>query len=212
MAGEPDGPHRHRVIRTEAVGARERYELLTSLVVPRPIGWVSTRGAGGVLNVAPFSFFSAVASSPMLVSLSIGMRGGVAKDSLRNILDEGAFCVNVVTEAQLEVMNRTAASLPPDVDEFAFAGLSVAEAETVDAPYVADCPAVLECALHKHVELGEAGGLVIGEVKGVRLDSDLPIVEGSTFVDSEGLRPVGRLWGFSYALLGEVRALPRPEL
>ena len=60
----------------------------------------------------------------MLVSLSIGMRGGVAKDSLRNILDQGAFCVNVVTEAQLEAMNRTAASLPPDDDEFAFAGLS----------------------------------------------------------------------------------------
>jgi flavin reductase (DIM6/NTAB) family NADH-FMN oxidoreductase RutF len=148
----------------------------------------------------------------MLVSLSIGTRGGVAKDSLRNILDQGAFCVNVVTEPQLEAMNRTAASLPPEDDEFAFAGLSVAEAETVDAPYVADCPAVLECELHKHVELGQAGGLVIGEVKGVRLDPELTIVEGSSFVDTEQLRPVGRLWGFSYSLLGEIRVVPRPEL
>ena len=80
-----------------------------SCLVPRPIGWVPTRGVGGVLNVAPFSFFSAVASSPMLVRLSIGTRGGVAKDSLRNILDQGAFCVNGVTEGQLEAMNRTAA-------------------------------------------------------------------------------------------------------
>ena len=212
LAGDPEGPLRHRVIRTDAVDARERYQLLTSLVVPRPIGWVSTRGAGGVLNVAPFSFFSAVAPSPMLVSLSIGTRGGVAKDSLRNILDQGAFCVNVVTEGHLEAMNRTAANLPPEGDEFAFAGLSVAEAETVDAPYVADCPAVLECELHKHVELGEAGALVLGHVRGVRLDHELPIVEGSAFVDSEGLRPVGRLWGFAYALLGEVRVIPRPGL
>ena len=162
---DPDNSRQHRVIHTDAVDGRERYQLLTSLVVPRPIGWVSTRAAGGVLNVAPFSFFSAVASSPMLVSLSIGTRGGAAKDSLRNILDQRAFCVNVVTEAQLEAMNRTAANLPPEADEFAYAGLSVAEAETVDAPYVANCPAVLECELHKHVDLGEAGGLVLGEVK-----------------------------------------------
>jgi len=212
LPGDPEGPLRHRVIRTDVADARERYQLLTSLVVPRPIGWVSTRSTGGVLNVAPFSFFSAVASSPMLVSLSIGTRGGVAKDSLRNILDQGAFCVNVVTEPQLEAMNRTAASLPPEDDEFAFAGLSVAEAETVDAPYVADCPAVLECELYKHVELGKAGGLVLGEVKGVRLDPELTIVEGSSFVDTAELRPVGRLSGFSYSLLREIRVVPRPEL
>lgn len=212
MAGDPEGPLQHRVIRTDAVDGRERYQLLTSLVVPRPIGWVSTRSGSGVLNVAPFSFFSAVAASPMLVSLSIGKRGGVAKDSLRNILDQGAFCVNVVTEAQLEAMNRTAASLPPEVDEFAFAGLPAAEAETVDAPYVANCPAVLECELFKHLDLGDAGGLVLGEVKGVRLDPELHIVEGSAFVDSEGLRPVGRLCGFAYTLLGEIRVLPRPEI
>ena len=90
-AGDPEGHIQHRVIHTDAVDGRERYQLLTSLVVPRPIGWVSTRAASGVPNVAPFSFCSAVASSPMLVSLSIGTRAGVAKDSLRNILDQGAF-------------------------------------------------------------------------------------------------------------------------
>ena len=211
VADHPQESRPSRVIRTEAVDGRERYQLLTSLVVPRPIGWVSTRSTDGVPNLAPFSFFSAVASSPMLVSLSIGKRGGVVEDSLRNILDQRAFCVNVVTEPQLEAMNRTAADLPPDGNEFDFAGLSVAEAETVDAPYVAECPAVLECELYKEVDLGEAGGLVLGEVKGVRLDPELPVVEGSAFVDSEGLRPVGRLWGSAYSLLGEVRVVPRPE-
>jgi flavin reductase (DIM6/NTAB) family NADH-FMN oxidoreductase RutF len=211
VADAPQEPRAQIVIRTEAVDGRERYQLLSSLVVPRPIGWVSTRGADGVPNLAPFSFFSAVASSPMLVSLSIGKRGGVAKDSLRNILDQGAFCVNVVTEAHLDAMNRTAAGLPPEGDEFEFAGLSLSEAETVDAPYVAECPAVLECELFKEVDLGDAGGLVLGEVKGVRLDPELTMVEGSAFVDSEALRPVGRLWGSAYSLLGEIRVVPRPE-
>ena len=146
----------------------------------------------------------------MLVSLSIGTRRGEAKDSLRNILDQRAFCVNVVTEGQLEAMNRTAAGLPPEDDEFAAAGLSMAEAETVAALYVAACPAVLECELHTHLDLGEAGGLVLGEVKGVRLDPELEIVSGSAFVDTQALRPVGRLWGPAYSLLGEVRVIPRP--
>ena len=146
----------------------------------------------------------------MLVSLSIGTRGGVAKDSLRNIRHQGAFCVNVVTEGQLEAMNQTAASLPSDQDEFAFAGLPVAVAESVEAPYVANCPAVLECRIFKEVDLHGTGTLIIGEVMAVRLDPTLEMIEGSAFVDSEGLKPVGRLWGSAYTLLGEVKILDRP--
>ena len=210
MTHDPSEEIRHRVISTAAIDGVERYQLLTSLVVPRPIGWVSTRGEDGTLNVAPFSFFAAISASPMLVSLSIGTRRGVAKDSLQNIRHTGAFCVNVVTEGQLAYMNQTAASLPSDQDEFAFAGLPVAEAESVEAPYVANCPAVLECRLFKEVDLDGSGSLVIGEVTAVRLDPELPTIEGSAFVDSEALRPVGRLWGPTYTLLGEVKTLERP--
>ncbi len=210
MTHDPSEEIRHRVISTAAIDGVERYQLLTSLVVPRPIGWVSTRGEDGTLNVAPFSFFAAISASPMLVSLSIGVRRGVAKDSLRNIRHRGAFCVNVVTEGQLADMNQTAASLPSDQDEFAFAGLAVAEAESVEAPYVANCPAVLECRLFKDVDLDGAGSLVIGEVTAVRLDPTLPTIEGSAFVDTEALRPVGRLWGSAYTLLGEVKILEPP--
>ena len=210
MTHDPSEEIRHRVISTAAIDGVERYQLLTSLVVPRPIGWVSTRGEDGTLNVAPFSFFAAISASPMLVSLSIGVRRGVAKDSLRNIRHRGAFCVNVVTEGQLADMNQTAASLPSDQDEFAFAGLAVAEAESVEAPYVANCPAVLECRLFKEVDLDGAGSLVIGEVTAVRLDQTLPTIEGSAFVDTEALRPVGRLWGSAYTLLGEVKILEPP--
>ena len=210
MIHDPSKPIRHRVISTSGTDGGERYQLLTSLVVPRPIGWVSTRGGDGALNLAPFSFFSAISASPMLVSLSIGTRNGVAKDSLRNIRDQGTFCVNVVTEGQLEAMNRTAASLPADQDEFAFAGLPVGMADTVDAPYVANCPAVLECRLFKEVDLHGTGSLIIGEVTAVRLDPTLNLIDGSSFVDSEALKPVGRLWGSAYTLLGEIKFLERP--
>jgi flavin reductase (DIM6/NTAB) family NADH-FMN oxidoreductase RutF len=210
LTQDPSEPIRHRVISTADADGVERYQLLTSLVVPRPIGWVSTRADDGTLNLAPFSFFSAISASPMLVSLSIGTRRGVAKDSLRNIRDQGTFCVNVVTEGQLAAMNQTAASLPADQDEFAFAGLPVAAAESVEAPYVADCPAVLECRLFKEVDLDGTGTLIIGEVMAVRLDPDLAVIEGSAFVDSEALKPVGRLWGSAYTLLGEVKILERP--
>ena len=132
-------------IRTADVSALERYQLLTSLVVPRPIGWLSTVNRSGAPNLAPFSYFAALASTPMLVGASIGFRRGEPKDTLVNIRESGAFCVNVVTEEQLEAMNLTSGDYLPDVDEFRVAGLPMARAELVDAPYVESCPAVLEC-------------------------------------------------------------------
>lgn len=202
-----------RVLLAHELEGRERYQLLTSLVVPRPIGWLSTRSGEGVPNLAPFSYFNALSASPMLVGASIGHRRTGPKDSLTNVRDTGAFCVNVVTERHLETMNASSGDHPPEVNEFEVAGLEAAEAETVDAPYVADCPAVLECSLRKVVELGEAPNtLVIGQVKAIRLSRELEWIEDSRFVDTESLRPVGRLWGGAYALLGEIVVRPRPRV
>lgn len=196
---------------TAALGGRERYQLLTSLVVPRPIAWVSTRSAEGRRNLAPFSYFAAVSATPFLVSVSIGSRRGVEKDTLRNIRQTGAFCVNVATEPQLAAMNETSGEYGPEVDEFARAGLESAEAESVDAPYVADCPAVLECRLFKTVKLeGSTNALVIGEVLRVRLSDAIPLAPGTLCADAAALRPVGRLWGDLYATIGDMPALKRP--
>ncbi|WP_420129077.1 flavin reductase family protein [Longimicrobium sp.] len=198
---------------TAALGGRERYQLLTSLVVPRPIAWVSTRSPERRRNLAPFSYFAAVASTPFLVSVSIGSRGGVEKDTLRNIRQTGAFCVNLATEPQLVPMNESAGEYGPDVDEFERAGLASANAESVDAPYVADCPAVLECRLFKVVELeGGPNTLVIGEVLRVRLADDIPLIPGTLYADTTALRPVGRLWGDLYATIGDMPALKRPSV
>jgi flavin reductase (DIM6/NTAB) family NADH-FMN oxidoreductase RutF len=199
------------ILDTAALGNRERYQLLTSLVVPRPIAWVSTRSAAGVRNLAPFSYFAALSATPLLVGVSIGSRGAEPKDTLRNIRETGAFCVNVVTEPHLVPMNESAGEYGPDVDEFDRAGLTAAEADSVDAPYVAECPAVLECRLFKEVELdGSANALVIGEVLRVRVADDL-LLPNTHLADSAALRPVGRLWGDLYALLGDTPSLPRPS-
>jgi flavin reductase (DIM6/NTAB) family NADH-FMN oxidoreductase RutF len=205
-----DDPDPDLLIDTAAIGGRERYQLLTSLVVPRPIGWVSTRGAG-VPNLAPFSYFAALAGTPMLIGVSIGVRRGTPKDTLRNIRETGSFCVNVVTEELLIAMNESAGEHPPEVDEFELAGLAVAEASRVDAPCVAGCPAVFECRLFREVELGEAPNvLIIGEVLAVRLQPPLRFLPGTRLVDPETLRPVSRLGGDLYARMGELLVLPRP--
>lgn len=194
------------------ISTLNRYHLMTSLVVPRPIGWISTWSGEGVANLAPFSYFGAVSVAPMLVTVSIGRRRDRAKDTITNIRARSAFCVNVVTEAQLLAMNETSASVDPGVDEFELAALDRAESDRVDAPFVADCPAVLECELRQEVDLGGApNALVVAEVVGVRLSDELEFEEGTMIVRPESLRPVGRLGGSAYGIVREVERVLRPD-
>ncbi len=200
------------LIHVDDLHGREPYELLTSLVVPRPIGWISTYGEDGTPNLAPYSFFAALSARPMLVGASIGHRRSGPKDTLVNVRARGAFCVNVVDEAHLAAMNETSLDAPHGTDEFGLAGLVAARAESVDAPYVASAAAVLECVATREVDIGaEANTLVIGRVTAVRLDPALGFVDGTRYVRTETLRPVGRLWGAAYALPGEVHVIPRPR-
>ncbi len=206
-----------RLFRTETLSGRQRYRLLTSLVVPRPIGWLGTRSASTGPNLAPFSYFNGLSASAMLVGASIGQRRGpggdvVWKDTLLNIRETEAFSVNIVTERHLEAMVRSSGEWPRGTDEFGEAGLVAAECEVVDAPYVADAPAVLECRLFKVVELDAPNALVIGQVVAVRLDPSLAVEEETMNVDVESLRPVGRLGLDQYTLLGEVVRLARPTV
>ena len=192
------------------LAGRDRYRLLTTLVVPRPIGWASTYDAEGTPNLAPFSYFAALSATPALVGLSVGARSEAPKDTLVNIRATGAFCINVVSEPWIESMNRTSAEVAPDVDEFRLAGLTAAPSGRVHAPYVAGCPAVLECELRREVELpGSTNTLVVAEVVGALVDPDL-MPESGYAVDPRLLRPVGRLGGSGYMLPGSFLDLPRP--
>lgn len=196
-----------------ALSGRERYQLLTSLVVPRPIGWISTWSGPDRPNLAPFSYFAALAASPLLVGVSVGHRAGGPKDTLVNTRERGAFCVNVVSAPLLEAMNATSADVPHGTDEFALAGLSPTPSGRVDAPYVGEAPAVLECRVTQEVALGSAPNtLIIGEVVGILVRGDLPMAEEDTLViDPKALQPVGRLSATAYAMPGEVRILRRPS-
>jgi flavin reductase (DIM6/NTAB) family NADH-FMN oxidoreductase RutF len=201
-----------RTARPEELSRRERYRLLTSLVIPRPIGWISTVSAEGVANLAPYSFFNALSASPPLVGVSIGFRGGEPKDTLRNIRETSAFAVNICSEELLEAMNISSGEFDPMVDEFEVAGLTAEAGETTAAPVVGEAPAVLECEFLKEVELGEAHNvLVIGEVKVFRLSRDLDLDPDTGSVDPRSLRAVGRLGADQYAFLRDVIELPRPR-
>ncbi len=201
-----------RTIDPDEISGRDRYQLLTSLVVPRPIGWISTWGVNEQPNLAPFSYFNAFSSTPMLVGVSIGVRPSGLKDTLVNIRRRRAFCVNVVTEPFLNAMNATSANVAPDVDEFTLAGLEAVPSKRVSAPYVHGCPAVMECELHQEVSLGDSDNtLMIGRVVGLHLDPELERIEGTSAIDSNALRPIGRLSGANYAPLGPVISIPRPE-
>lgn len=200
-----------RLFETRLLSAQERSQLLTTLVVPRPIGWISSYSGAGVRNLAPFSYFAALSATPMYVGVSVGHRRTGPKDTLTNVRTTRAFCVNVVTEKHLQAMNATSADYPPEVDEFEAVGLVAADADHVYAPYVADCPAVLECVLLKEVELeGAPNTLLIAEVMAVRLAPGLEGELGRRLVPPELLRPIGRLGSADYALPGEIRHLPRP--
>ena len=201
-----------RTVRPETLSKKERYQLLTSLVIPRPIGWISTVSAAGVHNLAPYSFFNALSASPPMVGVSIGFRGGEPKDTLVNIRDTSVFAVNVCSDELLEAMNATSGEFEPSVDEFEIAGLTPVAGEATVAPVVGEAPAILECELFKEVDLGEASNvLVIGEVKAVRLSRDLVVDPDTWAVDPKSLRAVGRLGADRYAFLRDIIELPRPR-
>ncbi|MCB2128540.1 MAG: flavin reductase family protein [Rhodobacteraceae bacterium] len=174
-----------------------------AIITPRPIAWVSTRGAAGD-NLAPYSFFNGVAyTPPQIVFASTGR-----KDSLTNIEQTGVFAVNIVEYARREAMNVTSGSYPPGTDEFALAGIERAECETIPCPRVADAPAVLECRASQIVRLkGKDNHLIVGEVTGIHLRDDCLV--GGRF-DVTRFHPLARGGYRDYSAVTEVFEMIRP--
>jgi flavin reductase (DIM6/NTAB) family NADH-FMN oxidoreductase RutF len=196
------------IVEPERLDPRELYRLLISVVVPRPIAFVSTVGERGSFNVAPFSYFNLIGTRPPLLSVSIGSRAGATKDSLRNIRHAGEFVVNIVDEDLHERMVHASGDWPEDVDEFELTGLTPLPSELVKPPRVAESPAHLECQVDRIVELGESA-LVIGRILLVHVRDEV-MTDGR--VDVTKLRPIGRLGGDGYAPIREVLHLPRPRV
>ena len=184
-----------------AVSGREFYALLNSVVVPRPIAWVSTRSADGVLNLAPHSFFTvACVRPPMVQFTSVGR-----KDSLNNVEATGEFVVNFASEPLFEQVNASATDFPPEISEFAAVGLTTEPAATVAVPRVAESPVAIECTLHTTLELGDCT-VVIGQVRHIAIDST--VLDGN-HPEVTRLRPLARLGKDEWSTIGEIRSIPR---
>ncbi|WP_328884886.1 flavin reductase family protein [Streptomyces sp. NBC_00316] len=186
----------------QAISGTAFYKFLTSVVVPRPIAWVSTiTSDGDTENLAPHSFFSIASTAPPIVQFtSIGR-----KDSLRNIEDTGEFVVNFSSEPLLELINATAIDFPRSVSEFDTAGIEREASRCVRPPRVAASRVVLECRSHTTLRMGNST-LVFGRVVHAAVDEDC-IVNGRP--SSELLRPLTKLGGDEWGTLGEVLHLGR---
>ena len=182
-----------------------------AIVTPRPIGWISSRGADGQDNLAPYSFFNAVAYDPpqvMFASTSAKPDRGDTKDSVANIRETGVFCVNTVEYAMRDAMNRTSGSWARGVDEFVDAGIEKADCSVIECSRVAKAPAALECRLTQIVQLpGAANFVVFGEVVGVHLRDDC-VVDGR--FDVTRFQPLARGGYKDYSVVREVFELTRP--
>jgi flavin reductase (DIM6/NTAB) family NADH-FMN oxidoreductase RutF len=178
------------------------HDPIKSCVVPRPIGWITTLGADGVVNLAPYSFFNIVADRPtMVMYASCGKTPHGEKDTVTNVAATGEFVVNMATWDQRIAMHASSATLPHDVDEMAHVGLSPLPSRLVKPPRVAGAPVHLECRHYQTLELPHhdpdgRNALVLGTVVGVHID-DRVIVGGR--IDITRVKPIARLGYLDYA-------------
>ena len=188
----------------------ERFNsVLTGVIVPRPIAFVSTVSPDGEANLAPYSFFNAVSYSTVVFSSSRNV-GNKSKDTLRNIEETGEFVVNIVVDPIAEAMNATAAEFPEGEDEFVIAGLTHAPSQIVKAPRVAESPVNIECKLDQVVQIGEGDhehGLVIGTILLMHVRDD--IIDGHR-IDQSKLMATGRMAGNMYCRTNDRYEMVRP--
>lgn len=191
---------------------RENYKFLIGSIIPRPIAFVTTISKDGVLNGAPFSYFNIVSPNPPLISLSIQRSEGKQKDTVRNIIELKEFVVHIVDEQNVEKINKTAASLPPDQSEIELANLTPVDSVKISVPGVKEAKIRMECSLEHSIELGglDSPGcdFIIGKVVQFHIDRD--IYENGR-INPSGLAAVSRLAGTNYAKIGEIFSIDRPK-
>ena len=185
-----------------------------SCVVPRPIGWISTIGADGAVNLAPYSFFNAVATEPPMVMFSSnGKQAHGTKDSVANAEATGEFVCNMATWDLRDPMSQTSRPVPPEVDEFELAGLETQPSELVKPPRVKASPIHLECVYHQTLELpcdieGGRNAICLGRVVGVHIRDEF-LTDGK--VDIARIKPLARLGYQDYTVAEKVLTLSRPK-
>ena len=198
-----------------ALPKRDRYKLVVSTIVPRPIAWLVTQDAEGRNNAAPYSFFNVLSNDPVVVGIGVGARGmggeegTELKDTMANIRATGEFTLCLVSESTAAAMNATGADYPPGVNELAMAGLTTATSERVRVPRIAESPVALECRLWQTVPIG-THNLVLGEVLAVHVRDEFMLDPARLYVDTPRLGLVGRMHGGGwYARTTDLFDMPR---
>lgn len=197
-------------IASEQLTKSAAYKLLTGVVVPRPIAWVSTMSAAGLSNIAPFSCFTFVSADPPMIGINCGLRDGRRKHTAANIVETGAFVVNIVDEPLLDPMHRSAADYADGIDEIELLNLPSVACDLVAPRRVAASPISMECVLSDRVAFGRSGSeFIVGEVKLFHIRDGL--FENGR-IDTERLRPLARLAGPVYGKLGDIVRVQRSEV
>jgi len=207
------GVGKMKVVDPAVQSAKDNYHLLTGVVIPRPIAFITSQNDDGVVNAAPFSFFNVVAAEPPLIAVSVSRsEGQMTKDTAKNISASKEFVVHLVDENLVEQVNQAASSYPSSVSEVEETGLTLAPSKKVQVPGVQEASIRMECKLHQIVPLGTdeaySSDLFIGEV--VMFHISEKVIENDR-VSAERVKPVSRLAGSNYSKLGQLFSLERPK-
>ena len=195
----------------ETLSAQDRYKLMVSTIVPRPIAWVVTQDLQGRNNAAPYSFFNAFSNDPPIVVIGIsGKPDGAVKDTATNIRDTQHFVVNLVSAANGPAMNITAIDFPTGVDELVEAGLTTIASTKVRPPRIAESPVAFECERHMTLEIGHDRALVLGRVLAMHVTDEAVMDVARCYIDTPKLDLIGRMHGADgYIHTRDVFQMPR---
>ena len=196
-------------INFQEISPHERYKLLSSTVIPRPIALVSSRGIDGVDNAAPYSFFNVFSEDPPILILGLQNKDdGAPKDTARNILETGEFVVNLIDRKMAEAMNNCAVDFAPEISEFDVTGLSRAPCELIDVARISEAPVAFECRQSFTIKLNKNRDICLGEVIYMHVRDDI-IDARSKRIKIENYEIVARLFADYYAGIEEPFSLER---
>ncbi len=190
-----------------------RYKIINSTITPRPIAWITTVSASGVVNAAPYSFFNAVGTEPPLVVLGLlkEPRGRTLKNTASNIIDNGEFVVNLVCEADAEKMNECAVDAPADVSEIDYAGIATEPSVVVAPPRIATSPVSFECRKVTALDIGTQQTVVLGEILMVHVRDEFITDRERVYFDTPAMKLIGRTHGSGwYVRNGDSFQMQRP--
>lgn len=190
---------------------RERYKVLTSFILPRPIAWVTTIGPTGIVNAAPFSFFNAFCEDPPLCMFAANRKpDGEDKDTFLNIQRTGEFVVNIADEPLARAMHESSGDFPPDIGEPDYLGLKLAPSTTIAVPRLADTPWAMECRLWKLIDVNDDRKLIMGEGLHFHIRDELWDDEAMR-VHMDRYHPIGRMFADRYCRTDDRVVFPAAE-